>query len=422
MPDPTVSDAAAVRDDNSASDGVTGLQRSLTLPLLTLYGLGTIIGAGVYVLIGEVAGLAGIYAPFAFLLAATVAGFTAFSYAELTARYPRSAAEAVYLQSAFGQRWLSGLAGWAVVAVGLVSSATLVNGFVGYIGLFVALPDSVIMIALVGGLAAVAGWGIREAAWFAAIVTVIEVAGLLLVVALSGDALATLPERWPQLLPPPSAEVWSGISLGAFLAFYAFIGFEDMANVAEEVKQPQRTLPLGIILALLIATLLYVLIAVVAVSAMPVEQLAASETPLVSLVSDRPRAASLLGVIGLIAVINGALIQLIMASRMIYGMAQTGAAPVWFAKVQRRTHTPLRATVLIALLVLGFALWLPLLTLAKLTSLITLLIFIAMNAALWQLKRREPQPPGVKTYPLWVPVVGLLLILALLVAQFGSAF
>ena len=221
----------------------TTLKRSLSLPLITLYGLGTIIGAGIYVLIGKVSGQAGIYAPIAFVVAAVVAGVTAFTYAELVARHPRSAAEAVYVEAAFNQRWLAGLAGWAVVAVGVISSATIANGFVGYLHLFIEIPGWLAISVLILMLGLLATWGISESAWTAATMTVIEVIGLIIVLMAAGDNLTTLPERLPELLPPMELTPWLGIALGAFLAFYAFIGFEDMVNVAEEVKNPRRNLP-----------------------------------------------------------------------------------------------------------------------------------------------------------------------------------
>ena len=235
------------------------LKRSLSLPLITFYGLGTIIGAGIYVLIGEVAGRAGMYAPFAFLLAAVVAAFSAFAYAELSARYPLSAGEAIYVKEAFHRRWLTIATGWSVVLIGTVSAAALANGFIGYLRLFVRLPNWLAISLLVVGLGLLAAWGISQSVWVATIITLVELGGLLIVLFVARDGLAVLPQRWGELIPPPTADVWTGIALGGFLAFYAFIGFEDMVNVAEEVKNPRRNLPLAIILALCVSTLLYML-------------------------------------------------------------------------------------------------------------------------------------------------------------------
>ena len=393
----------------------TELKRSLRLPLITFYGLGTIIGAGIYVLLGKVAGLAGMYAPFAFALAAIIAGFTAMSYAELSARYPRSAGEAVYVEEAFHRRGLSGMTGWAVVVIGVVSSATLANGFVGYLQVFFRTPDWLAIATLVIALGLLAGWGISQSVWVATLTTVLELFGLLMVLFLTRDNLAELPQRWHELVPPLQGDVWLGIMMATFLAFYAFIGFEDMVNVAEEVKNPQRNLPLAIVIALITTTVVYVMIALVAVLGMAPQELARSNAPLPNLIErSGHRSVVGIGLIGLVAVVNGALIQIIMASRVVYGMAREGVAPVAFAIVNERTRTPVRATLAVTLVILLLALWLPLIKLAEATSFITLIVFALINAALWRLKVSAPHPLGIVRYPLWVPVTGFTLCVALL--------
>ncbi len=395
-----------------------GLRRALSLPLLTFYGLGTILGAGIYVLVGEVAAVAGMYAPLAFLTAAIVAAFTAFTYAELAARHPLSGAEAVYVQEGLGRRELSTLVGYLIVFSGLVSSATLTRGFVGYLRVFADLPETLVIVLLAAVLGALALWGILESVTIAAVATVIEIGGLLLIVGVSADSFVALPARLPELIPPADAATWWSISMGAFLAFYAFIGFEDMVNVSEEVKDPQRIVPRAIVLALVGSTLLYLLVVTAAVLALPVSTLARSEAPL-ALVFERETGASpvLITLISLFAVINGALIQMIMASRMLYGMAQAGWAPRLFARIGERSRTPLASTGVITAGVLVFALWLPLVTLAKLTSFAILLVFVLVNLSLIRIKRFQQPSAGIRVYPLWVPYGGLLLAVALLVLQ-----
>lgn len=400
----------------------TVLKRSLPLSLITFYGLGTIIGAGIYVLIGKVAGLAGMYAPFAFALAAIIAAFTALSYAELSARYPRSAGEAAYVEEAFHRRLLSAMTGWSVVLIGIVSSATLANGFVGYLQVFVHTSHWLAIATLVIALGLLASWGISQSVWVATLTTVLELFGLLLVLVLARDSLAELPQRWPELIPPLQVGAWLGIMLATFLAFYAFIGFEDMVNVAEEVKNPQRNLPLAIVIALIATTVIYVLIALVAVLAMTPEELARSDAPLASLIehSGHQSVVSSIGLIGLVAVVNGALIQIIMASRVVYGMARDGIAPVMFATVNARTQTPIRATLAVTLVILLLALWLPLVKLAEATSFITLTVFALINLTLWRLKVRAPHPPGIVRYPLWVPITGFTLCIGLLLFRIAT--
>lgn len=385
------------------------LKRAFSLPLLTFYGLGTILGAGIYVLIGEVSASAGVYTPLAFLLAAFLAAFSAFSYAELSARFPLSAGEAVYTQRAFGRTGLSITVGLLIVGIGIVSTATLVNGFVGYLGVFANIPDWFVIVLLILVLAGLAMWGIAESAWVAAVTTVIEMGGLLLILWVALPVVDLEPVIRQVFSPSLDALTLSGVFAGAFVAFYAFIGFEDIVNVAEEVREPSRTLPRAILLALSTATILYMLIALVTVSLLVPEDLAKSGAPL-ALVYQKAtgEAPVFITLIGLSAVINGALIQIVMASRVLYGMAAQGWIPESLAAVNRHTRTPLRSTLLITAIILAMALWLPLVTLAQLTSLITLIVFSLVNLSLWRIKRRDPEPVGIATFPLWLPVAGFL--------------
>jgi len=335
------------------------LKRSLTLPLLTLYGLGTILGAGIYVLVGKVAGEAGIYAPIAFLISAGAAAFTGYSYAQLSTRYPRSAGEAVYVSKAFSWRHLPAIVGWLVIATGAVSAATLANGFAGYLTAFTKAPTFITISLVLAAITFISIWGIAESVGLAAIITVIEILGLLIVIVMLGDVASTLPARLPELLPPADLNVWLAIMLGAFLAFYAFIGFEDIVNVAEEVIEPKRVLPLSILISLFAASVLYFIISIIAVLSLPIDELRASEYPMISLLEgDHPMLAKIVGVISLVAIINGALVQVIMGSRMLYGMGIQKFGPSWLADVSKRTQTPVRATLLMGgiiwILALGF--------------------------------------------------------------------
>jgi APA family basic amino acid/polyamine antiporter len=382
------------------------LRRALTLPLLTLYGLGTTIGAGIYVLVGEVAAVAGVWAPVAFLVAALLATTTGLSFGELGARYPRSAGEAVYVQAGFAVPWLSALVGVMVAGVGMISSAAITNGFVGYARQFADLPPWLLICALVVTLAALAVWGIVESVLAAALVTLVEIAGLVLVVAVGAVHLEPgLPAR--AAAGGLDLALVPGILTGAVLAFYAFIGFEDMANVAEEVRRPEHTLPLAIVLTLGITAVLYVAVAGVAVLVVPLDVLAGAEAPL-ALVWQRAtgRFPALISAIGTVAVVNGALIQMIMAARVLYGLASQGWLPAILARVHPWTRTPALATALVAALVLALALALPLVRLAEATSFFTLIIFALVNLALLRVKRWAPMPAGTWAVPRWVPAAG----------------
>jgi amino acid transporter len=394
------------------------LARRLGLGLVTLYGLGNILGAGIYVLVGEVAGLAGMASPIAFLLAAGAAGFTALTYGEICARFPVSAGEAVYVQEAFARAPLSVVVGLLVALAGIVSAATLVRGFVGYLQVLVPLPALVVLLGAPLLLGAVAAWGIAESMWAAAVLTLFEVLGLVLVVAVAVPEADVLAARLPEIRPPATLAAWQGIALAAFLAFYAFLGFEDMVNVAEEVRAPQRTMPYAILIALGVATALYGVVVLVAVLAVPPQALAASDAPLAlvyeTATGQRP---VLIGWIGVLAVMNGALVQMIMGARMLYGMSRRRWLPAALGQVHPRTRTPLRATAVVTVLVLALALWVPLVGLAGATSTLVLVVFSLVNAALIRLKRRAPAPAGVRPWPGWVPWAGLLSTSGLLAVQ-----
>lgn len=394
------------------------LKRGLSLWLLVFYGLGNILGAGIYVLVGKVAASAGLFAPAAFFVASLVAAFTALSYAELVARYPLSAGEAVYVQKGLGLPALSLMVGLLIVLMGAVSAATIARGFVGYLDILIEVPDAVAITLLVLVLGMTATWGIVESVSIAALVTLVELLGLAMVLAVAGGNLFTIPERLPELIPPMDLVIWQGILFGAFLAFYAFVGFEDMVNVAEEVRNPVRNVPLAILIALGVTTLLYAAVSLTAVLTVAPQQLAASDAPLATVYEQATGSKPVaLSIISIFAVVNGALIQIIMGSRILYGMSRQGWLPALFGRVWRKTQTPVAATIATAGTVLVLALWLPLITLAKSTSFLVLVIFSLMNLSLLRIKWRDPNPEGLRVVPQWVPAGGIMASLGLLLFQ-----
>ncbi len=402
----------------SQGDTQVGLKREVSLLLFTLYGAGNIIGAGIYVLVGKVAGEAGLLAPFAFLVAALIAAFAALSYGELGARYPVSAGEAVYVQRAFNVRVLSMAVGLLIALAGLVSAATMARGFVGYFRLFMDAPAWLIIVLNTAVLTLVAARGIRESVLLAVFLTLIEAGGLVWVIGAAAPNLADLAGFALADLVPMTPVAWQGVLGGAFLAFFAFIGFEDMVNIAEEVKQPQRTIPKGILLAFLFASVLYLLVTLVSVTTLPPAELAASDAPLAAVyTAATARGPVFLGLIGLIAVTNGALIQIIMASRIFFGMSRNGWLPEILGHVDPRTRTPVLATLLAGGLVLLLALALPLISLAKTTSAMVLAVFTLINLSLLRIKWQEPRPPDVRVLPFAVPVIGAVASLSILVVS-----
>jgi basic amino acid/polyamine antiporter, APA family len=397
-------------DPPSPTPQTVTLQRSLSLPLLTFYGLGTIVGGGFYALIGKVSIYAGMYTPFAFMTAAFIALFSAFSFAELSARFPKSAGESLYVRKAFRRKHLSTAVGWMVILTGVVSAATLATAIAGFLNDLIGLNPTLAIFVIVLSLGLIAAWGIMESVITAIIITVIEIGGLFFIVFVARDHLMDLPQRLPEILPPLSLDVWKGIFLGGFLAFYSFIGFEDMVNVAEEVKNPKRNLPIAILLSLLLTTILYFLVTLAAVSSVPLQQLGQSHTPLAEVVASWGLGTQkIIGVVSILAGVNGALVQIIMAARVAFGMAEGGLAPRWFSVIHPKTRTPLRATGVMTAVVLILALWFPLVTLAKATSSIILIIFTLVNLALVVIKLRSSEPPeGAPNYPLALPVAGFL--------------
>ena len=386
------------------------LKRSLSLPMMVLYGLGTTIGAGIYALVGEIASVAGYFAPVSFLIASLMAGFTAISFAELCSRFPYAAGAALYVKQGFASNALSTFVGLLVIAAAVVSCAALLNGFVSYFNQFIFLERHITILLLALLLGSIAAWGIAESVAIASLITIVEIGGLLLVIAVSKGGLADIPSRWHELIPTGDFASWKGIYLGAILSFYAFIGFEDMVDVAEEVKDVRRNLPLAVLLTLGITTLIYTLLMVTAVLSLTPAELASSGTPLVHLYEHHTQGSGLvISIIGMFAIINGAMIQMIMASRVIYGMSSRGQLPGLFALIHRRTRTPLIATVMVTVMILIFALIGRLASLAEATSVIMLTIFSLVNLSLWRIKRRSPHPEGVRIYPLWIPVIGFFI-------------
>ncbi len=383
------------------------LLRTLSLPVLVLYGLGTTIGAGIYALIGEVAGLAGMHAPWAFMTAALLAAFTGLSFAELSSRHPRSAGEAIYVTEGFGRPALGTLVGLLVATAGIVSAATMVHAFAGYFAELVTWPREVSIAAVAMALGVVAVWGIRESAAVAVALTFVEVGGLLAVLWAARGAFTDNAAGLAAIfaVPPPAA--WGGVSAGALLAFYAFLGFEDMVNVAEEVRDASRAMPVAIVWTLVLTLAVYMAVAAAAVLVLAPSDLAGSAAPLARVyeaASGRP--ATLVATVSVLAMINGALIQVIMAARVLYGLAVEGRLPSVLAAVGRRTHTPWIATAVAAVVVCLLAWTVALVELARITSLVTLTVFVMVDAALVRIKLRVPAPEGVRTVPLWVPAVG----------------
>ena len=400
------------------------LHRSIGPVQLALYGLGSMLGAGIYGLIGQAAGQVGNAVWLAFVVALVAALLTALSYASLGSRYPRAAGAAYVTERAFGLPLLSFVVGLALVCSGLTSVATQSRVFAANLAVLFNLESIPLWWLALGFLLVLAGIvfrGIRESMWVNVLCTLVEASGLILVVAVGLTHWGSV-----DLLEMPPATVdqgeWLILMQGAVLTFFAFIGFEDTFNVAEECRDPQRTIPLGLILAMSMAAVLYIAIAVTAVSVVPWAELAAAPGPITEVVR---RAAPLIPPIvftgiTLFAVANTALVNYVTASRLIYGMAHQGLLPLRFGDVHAERRTPHFAILALFLVAMPLALFGTIAELAAATVLLLLLVFAVVNAALFVLKRRPGEKHGYFEIPLAVPALGALVCLFLVAVRVGT--
>ncbi|NOQ17493.1 MAG: amino acid permease [Methyloprofundus sp.] len=397
------------------------LKRVITLPLLVFYGAGTILGAGIYALIGKITALSGVYAPFSFLISACIAAFVAFTYAELSSRYPKSAGEAIYVNQAFSKTWLAALVGWGIVLTGIVSSAVMARAFSGYLQEFIAIPSLLAIILFVFVISSVAIIGISLSIHLVTLITLIEISGIILVLYVCREQLLAIPDSWQILIPPFSWSIWKNIIFGAFIAFYAFIGFEDMVNVAEEVVEPEKNLPLAIILALLVSTVFYILVSLAAVLSIPIQDLANHKAPFVLIIQENSNIpVAIISLISLIAILNGALVQVVMGSRVLFGMAEKGMAPKPFGIIYAKTRTPVIATLFFAVILIVMALWFPIMVLAKITSFIILLIFalISLSLCIIKIKNNSHTQQRHLNIPVVIPALSFVFCLGFILLQF----
>ncbi|NZD53094.1 amino acid permease [Rhizobium leguminosarum] len=394
------------------------LARTLTLSHAVLYGLGVTIGAGIYVLVGVAAGRAGMHAPLAFLGAAAVMGLSAASFAELGTRMPVSASEAAYVDRAFRLRWFTILTGLLVIVTAIISAATISAGSAGYVGVLLPLPGSSIIAGVVLTMAAISCLATASSITFAGVMTLIEVGGLLLIVGAGFSEGVGLIERLPEAWPGGNPTAWVGVFGTAMIAVFSFIGFEHLVNIAEEMKTPSKTLPRALFVTLGLTAVIYAGVTWVAVVTVPPDELARSPAPL-ALVFERLTGMPLvtMSAIAIIATLNGIIVHMIMISRVIYGLVQQGNLPQVLGRLNPHTGTPIVATLIGATAILVFAIFVPLVGLAKLTSQCTLGLFTLVNLALIRIKMTETTalPPGVFICPFWVPVAGVIASAALLV-------
>ncbi len=386
------------------------LKRDVGLFSAILYGVGVILGAGVYALIGEAAGQAGNSLWLSFFLAAIVSTFTGLSYMELISMFPRSAAEYVYVKNAFKNDLLAFSVGWVEILTDIIATSAVALGFGGYFQELFGIPVMVSAILLIILFSLVNFLGIKESARINVVFSIAEILGLLFVV-----VTAVYFGRYGSVNYLEMPKGITGTLGAAALIFFAYIGFEDLANISEEVKDPRRNVPRALLASVIITTVIYVLVGTAVVSLVRWEDLAASRAPLAFAVSSLlgDQASWVMSIIALFATSNTVLIGLIVSSRMIYGMSKDGVLPEMLSKIHSKQRTPWISTIVTMIFSIAFVFFDQINIVASITDLGTFLIFILVNASAITLRYRMPDrkrafktPLNLNQFPL-IPFFGL---------------
>ena len=411
-----------------AEPGGDRLKRAISSRMLLAFVVGDLLGAGIYALVGEVGAEVGGAIWTSFTAALVLAVLTAFAYAELVTKYPFAAGAALYANRAFKVPFFTFMVAFAVMASGITSAATLSRAFAGdYFKVFVDLPIELVALVFILVVAAINLRGISESVKINVALTVVEVFGLLLIVVIGIGALLGAGDANPDfgrnLDFKEGESVFLAIVGGTTLAFYALIGFEDSVNVAEETREPRRVFPPALFGGLLIAGFLYLLVTLTASGVVPTGQLAGSDGPLLEVVKEGPFGISteVFSAIALLAVANGALINMIMASRLVYGMGRQGIVPSPFARILAARRTPFIAIAFTTLIAAILILTGDLSSLADTTVLLLLLVFTVVNVAVLVL-RRDPVEADHFRAPAIAPILGAAVSIFLITQTEGEVF
>lgn len=398
------------------------LKRHMGLFGTTMYGIGLILGAGIYVLIGQAAGIAGNVVWVSFVFGAVAAVFSGLSYAELSSMFPKSAAEFLFVKNAFRNNFLAFIIGWMTVFTSVISASTVALGFGGYFTGFFGLPIVVSAVSLIAILSLINFIGIRESSWMNVIFTLIEASGLILIIYLGFTYSGTEPVDYFE-----NPFGLSGISLAFVLIFFAFIGFEDIVNIAEETKNPKKTLPRAIILAISITATIYILVSLAAIQILNWQELGASLAPLADVAKKilGSNGQIILSIIALFATANTVLIILVAGSRIIYGMAAQHSLPLLLSRIHHRTKTPWIAVLGIMITAIIFSFLENIVTVANISVFFIAITFGMVNLSVILLRYREPTierpfkiPVNIGRFPLF-PLFGVI-ISAYMMTQFNA--
>jgi APA family basic amino acid/polyamine antiporter len=390
---------------------VSELSRHLGLFQTTMYGVGLILGAGIYALIGDATGQAGNSVWVSFVLAAVAAIFTGLSYAELSSMYPKAAAEYSYVKNAFRSNFVAFLVGWLTLFVVIVAASAIALGFGGYFASLFGAPILISAIVAIAILSFVNFVGIRESSSVNVMFTLAEAAGLGLIIWIG---FALFGNTQVDYLDAPFG--LAGIFSAFTLVFFAYIGFENIANIAEEIRNPQRVLPRAIILSISITAIIYILVSLSAIRVLSWQELDSSIAPLADVAKKAlgQNAQITLGVIALFATTNTVLIMLLSGSRILYGIARDKSLPIFFGLVHEKTKTPWVAIIIIGALSVAFVFAGDISTVANISVFAIIMVFVLVNVSLIWLRLKEPNaerpfrvPLSVKNFPI-LPVLGII--------------
>lgn len=392
------------------------LKQHLGLFQTTMYGVGLILGAGIYALIGDAAGMAGNSLWISFILAAVASVFTGLSYAELSSMYPKAAAEYSFVKNAFKNNFVAFIVGWLTLFVAIISASTIALGFGGYFADLFGVPILIAAVLVILGLSFVNFFGIKESSSMNVIFTIIEAAGLVLVIwigfALFGNT---------QIDYFSAPHGLSGIFSAFTLVFFAYIGFENIANIAEEIRNPKKILPRAIILSISITAIIYILVSVSAIRVLSWEELDSSIAPLADVVKKAlgSQAQIALSFIALFATTNTVLIMLISGSRILYGISKDSALPAVFGIIHQKRKTPWIAVIIIGFLSIVFVFAGDIATIANISVFTIIMVFILVNLSLIWLRYKEPNYERPFKSPLNVKKFPILAALGIITPVFG---
>jgi len=385
------------------------LKKHLTLFTATLYGVGIILGAGIYVLIGEAAGIAGNAMWLSFVVGAVIATFTGLSYAELAGMFPKDAAEYVYTKKAFGKKYLSFIVQWIMIFTLIVAASTVALGFGGYFSFVFGTPQIMAAMGLLVLVSIINYIGIKESTRFTIFSTIIEIGGLVFVTIIG---LFFIGNVQVDFFYSPGG--FRSVLFATALVFFAYIGFEEVVNLSEETKKARKVIPKALVLSLIISTVLYILVAISSISILGAEALSQSAAPLTAVVTAAiPQGGLLMSVIALFATANTVLALMVVVSRMVYGLARNSTLPAIFGRVGKR-RTPYASVIAVMIFAMMFLFLGGIKRIALITDIGIFVVYVFVNASVIWLRYKKPRARRTFRSPLNIGKLPLLAVLGII--------